>query len=103
MKSQFIRTTWVALLAILSACAPVGPEFVKPEVELPPGWSGVGDNGLQASPVKHQQWWRVFNDPVLNRLVEVAWKQNNALEIAGLRVLEARAQLGIAQGSQEVV
>jgi len=100
MKRLFRRTTWAALLAILTACAPVGPEFVKPEVELPPGWSGVGENGLQASPVEQPQWWRVFNDPVLNDLVETAWKQNNSLEIAGLRVLEARAQLGIAQGNQ---
>ena len=91
----------MALLAFLvTACAPVGPEFVKPEVELPPGWSGVGENGLEASPVKQPRWWLVFNDPVLNRLIEKAWQQNNSLEIAGLRVLEARAQLGIAQGNQ---
>jgi len=88
------------LLVLLAACAPVGPEFVKPEVDLPPGWSGVGENGLEASPVKQPQWWRVFNDPVLNRLVEASWQQNNSLEIAGLRVLEARAQLGIAQGNK---
>jgi len=82
------------------SCAPVGPEFVKPEAELPPGWSGAGKNGLEASPVKQPQWWRDFEDPVLDRLVETAWQQNNSLEIAGLRVLEARAQLGIAQGNQ---
>jgi NodT family efflux transporter outer membrane factor (OMF) lipoprotein len=86
-------------LVFLSACAPVGPEFVKPEVDLPVAWSGTGENGLEASPVKQPQWWRVFEDPVLDKLVETAWQQNNNLEIAGLRVLEARAQLGIAQGS----
>ena len=100
MKRLFRRTAWAVLLAFLAACAPVGPEFVKPEVELPPGWSGVGENGLQASPVEQPQWWLVFNDPVLNHLVKTAWKQNNSLEIAGLRVLEARAQLGVAQGNQ---
>ena len=46
------------------------------------------------------QWWLVFNDPVLDQLVELARQQNNNLEIAGLRILEARAQLGVAQGSQ---
>lgn len=54
--------------------------------------------GLQASPINQPQWWRVFNDPILNQLVETAWQQNNSLEIAGLRVLESRAQLGIALG-----
>ena len=88
------------LVSLLAACAPVGPEFVQPEAELPPGWTELGENGLEASPIKQPQWWRVFNDPVLDKLVEDAWQQNNSLEIAGLRVLEARAQLGIAQGSQ---
>lgn len=100
MNNQSRRITWLALLFLLAACAPVGPEFVKPDVELPAEWSGIGENGLKASPVKQQQWWRVFNDPDLNRLVEAAWQQNNSLEIAGLRVLEARAQLGIAQGNK---
>ncbi|MGB5541320.1 MAG: efflux transporter outer membrane subunit, partial [Gammaproteobacteria bacterium] len=41
-------------------------------------------------------WWRHFNDPVLNRLIELAKEQNPSLRIAGLRILESRAQLGIA-------
>ena len=90
----------ILLFVYLAACAPVGPDFVKPEAELPPGWSEADRNGLEASPISQPQWWRVFEDPVLNKLVETAWRQNNSLEIAGLRVLEARAQLGIAQGNQ---
>ncbi len=100
MRTRLKYGLGTALLVLLAACAPVGPEFVKPEVELPAGWSETGENGLEASPVKQPQWWRVFNDPVLDKLVQTAWQQNNTLEIAGLRVLEARAQLGIAQGQQ---
>ncbi len=95
-----VYTVCALLLALLTGCAPVGPEFVKPEVTLAPEWSEVGENGLQTAPINQPQWWRIFNDPVLDRLVETSWQQNNNLEIAGLRVLEARAQLGIAQGSQ---
>jgi len=89
----------MTLLALLTACAPVGPEFERPQVELPPGWTETGGARLDASPINQPRWWQAFNDPVLNQLVETAWRQNNNLEIAGLRVLEARAQLGIAQGS----
>jgi len=90
----------ILLYVQLTACAPVGPDFVRPETEIPPGWSEADRNGLEASAISQPQWWRVFEDPVLNKLVETAWQQNNSLEIAGLRVLEARAQLGIAQGNQ---
>lgn len=46
------------------------------------------------------QWWSVLQDPVLNRLIESAYKQNLSIQVAGLRVVEARAQLGIATGLQ---
>jgi NodT family efflux transporter outer membrane factor (OMF) lipoprotein len=42
----------------------------------------------------------VFNDPILNDLVQAAYQQNLPLQIAGLRIYEARAQLGIAFGFQ---
>jgi len=102
MNHFFITTLVLIALTTLTACATVGPDFVKPEVELPASWSEdslkSSQNTLQSSPLQQQQWWKIFNDPLLNQLVETAWKQNNSLEIAGLRVLEARAQLGIAQG-----
>ena len=41
-----------------------------------------------------------FNDPTLDRLVELAYQQNLPLQIAGLRIVEARAQLGVATGQQ---
>jgi NodT family efflux transporter outer membrane factor (OMF) lipoprotein len=40
----------------------------------------------------------VFNDPVLDELIQTAYEQNLSLQIAGLRVLQARAQLGIVTG-----
>ncbi len=88
------------VLTGLISCAAVGPEFTKPEVELAPDWINLGEHELQTSPQEQAQWWQVFNDPVLNKLVALAWEQNNSLEIAGLRILESRAQLGIAQGQQ---
>src|SRR6201999_3575828 len=42
------------------------------------------------------QWWRIFGDENLERLMEQADAGNGDLQIAGLRVIEARAQLGIA-------
>jgi len=46
------------------------------------------------------EWWTVFQDPVLDKLVALAYAQNLDLRIAGVRILEARAQLGIAVGNQ---
>src|SRR5690606_12813748 len=45
-------------------------------------------------------WWQVFDDPLLERLIAEADVYNANVRIAGLRVMEARAQLGIAQSGR---
>jgi NodT family efflux transporter outer membrane factor (OMF) lipoprotein len=47
----------------------------------------------------YKEWWKVFNDPVLDSLVEMAYAQNLTLRAAGVRVLEARESRAIAIGS----
>ena len=98
MKKHFTVTLFVTL--ILSGCAAVGPDFVKPETPVPGDWASVQDAGLKATQYELVEWWTVFNDPVLDQLVEVAQQQNYSLELAGLKVLESRAQLGIATGTR---
>jgi NodT family efflux transporter outer membrane factor (OMF) lipoprotein len=89
----------VAFGAVVGGCTNVGPDFVQPEVTLPQAWHQAG-GGLYAGPAELVEWWRVFEDPALDRLIRMAYDNNYSLEIAGLRVLEARAQLGIAVGNQ---
>ena len=45
-------------------------------------------------------WWTVFGDPVLDHLVRLAYEQNIPLRVAGARIYQARARLGIAIGEQ---
>ena len=89
----------VVLPILLNACAAVGPDFVKPEINPARQWAESAEQGLEPIPVQVSKWWQIFNDPILNELVESARANNNTLEIAGLRVLESRAQLGVAVGT----
>ena len=86
--------------ALLSACATVGPNFEKPEAEVSPIWNEAEDAQISTESAENKTWWLVFEDPVLNDLVSIAYQQNLSLQVAGLRILEARAQLGIAVGIQ---
>jgi len=96
----FVRNACLGLASLATACAPVGPDFVRPDPAPPPNWSLQLAEGLETGSADFGEWWRLFEDPVLDRLVEEARRRNNNLQIAGLRILEARAQLGIAVGSQ---
>ncbi len=92
------------LLAIpvfwLSACTVVGPDYVRPDSPLGPDWYSAEREGYESSAEQQILWWQALGDPVLDHLIETAHRQNNSLKIAGLRVLESRAQLGIAVGNQ---
>jgi NodT family efflux transporter outer membrane factor (OMF) lipoprotein len=83
----------------LSACTVVGPEFEAPTPAGEDAWLVPIAAGLQPAAPVPVRWWETFDDPSLNELVEEARAQNLQVEVAALRVLEARARLGIARGS----
>lgn len=82
-----------------SGCTMVGPNFVKPEAPVAAQWGRADDAFITRDPAELAHWWAVFKDPVLDRLIETAYRNNYNVQIAGLRVLQARAELGIAVGT----
>lgn len=95
-----LRLLLAAVPALLSACAPVGPDFVRPEVPANPEWLDGELAAFEPDAAKLEAWWQVLEDPVLDELIAVARRENNALEVAGLRVLESQARLNIAIGNK---
>lgn len=89
----------LVVLLLASGCVKVGPDFVKPEAETMPQWLEAGEyKQVTTKADDYRDWWRSFNDPVLDKLIQTAYQQNLSLRIAGVRVLAARAQLGVAVG-----
>jgi NodT family efflux transporter outer membrane factor (OMF) lipoprotein len=85
--------------AALAGCA-VGPEYERPELPLDSEFIEQQDSRVTAQTAPDAEWWRSFNDPVLDRLIDLAYAQNLGLQVAGLRILEARARLGYAHGQR---
>lgn len=96
---RFIIVLLAAVTMLTSGCLKVGPDFTPPSAPVADSWTGGGQGSLRSEPGQHEEWWAVFNDTVLDTLVSEAHRQNLDLQTAGLRVLEARAQLGIVTGS----
>lgn len=101
ISTKFSRWLWITGLSVLflTGCTAVGPDFVKPEAPQSEAWLEADDPTVRPESQDYSTWWTVFNDPVLNELVELAYTDNLTLRIAGLRILEARASLGIAVGN----
>lgn len=106
---QVLRwTAWTAIILALSGCTSfydyihngfkVGPNYARPTAPVAEHWIDASDVRVEPNPEVLCQWWQVFDDSTLNRLVTDAYRQNLTLREAGCRVLQARAQRGIVVG-----
>ena len=91
----------VLLAPLFVTSCMVGPDFKPPGVPWLDGWSSdalqaAQEEGQPPKRMEGDEWWRNFDDPVLEQLVEEAQRLNPGVRTAGMRILEARAQLGIA-------
>ncbi len=88
---------------MLPACTTLGPDYEEPNAEWLRDWSpsayAIATDGAEPIQVELGFWWRLFNDPILNRLIDEARQENLQLRIAGLRIFESRALAGIAGSS----
>ena len=87
----------VALLLTAGGCM-VGPDYKAPRVAVDSTWLETRDKQVVTGEAEEVQWWKTFNDPVLDSLVEEAYRQNLSLRVAAVRVIQAMAQRGVAVG-----
>ncbi|MDD1643395.1 MAG: efflux transporter outer membrane subunit [Methylococcaceae bacterium] len=83
-----------------SSCSLVGPDYVKPESAVESKWINQSSPEISKRTIELSTWWKVFKDPILDRLITEARQQNLSLQVAGTRILEARAQLGIVTSAE---
>ncbi len=94
---------WLAAMilsvALIQSCA-VGPDYQKPEYPVPDLWQIQLVDGLADGETPLATWWKTFNDPILDSLMERAVAGNLDLKEAFGRIKEARAIRGIVTGQR---
>lgn len=81
--------------AMLAACA-VGPDYHEPQAPAPDEFIGTQNVKFTTAEVE-RDFWKSFNDPLLDQLVEQALASNHDIRIAMARLREARALRGETQ------
>ncbi|MGD0181896.1 MAG: efflux transporter outer membrane subunit, partial [Terriglobales bacterium] len=100
MKKTALLIEIVAALGLMTGCL-VGPKYQRPAVDVPQEYRAPApQQAAQASSLGNEQWWQVYQDPVLTQLIHTAIAQNYDVRIAAARVLEAQAQVGITRANQ---
>ena len=87
----------IAALVLLTGCM-VGPDYKRPAVQVADDWMEAGAKTIDSGREQYREWWSALDDPALSNLIGLAYERNLTLLAAGVRVLQARAQLGIAIG-----
>jgi len=85
-------------LAVFCGCAAVGPNYKRPELASPQSFSTV-KSATAAPLLEEAAWWKSFNDPVLDSLMDQAARFNLDLARARIRVISARAQVTKARAA----
>ncbi len=104
-KAEVLRTSRAAalcagfiLLALtLPACGwfpavDLSPTYTPPQYVVPASWHGSSPF-VEAKPADSElrpDWWKLYDDPVLNRLIEQAMAVNPDLQAAAERFVQAR-------------
>ena len=86
------KTTLISFvtLVILSGCS-MAPELQTPTIDLP-------KETINTLPIE-KSWWKQFNDPTLDVLIQEAFANNSDVKLAALKVLKARQAYGLSDAN----
>jgi multidrug efflux system outer membrane protein len=86
-----------AILALLTGCMTVGPDYKRPVIDAPATYRF---EEKEARNLANTAWWEQFNDTVLNGLIATALDQNKDLLIATARIEEFFGRYFSTRGDQ---
>ncbi|TWT93115.1 efflux transporter outer membrane subunit [Neorhodopirellula pilleata] len=100
MPSEWTRRNLAFAIALcaLMGCK-VGPEYRGVPASSPPAWTQAAHPAIQGEIDHSSHWWRSFNDPVLDELVQIALLDNMELKEAAKRILEVRSKRNVVAGN----
>lgn len=77
----------------------VGPNYRTPNAQVEEQWMRGPRTPKERTRIAQAYWWKSFRDPILDRLIKNAYANNLSLQVSGVRILQARAQLNQSIGN----
>ncbi|NOS97181.1 MAG: efflux transporter outer membrane subunit [Methylotenera sp.] len=82
------KITFIAVAMLLAGCKSVGPDYQRPNLDVPAQYSEAAD---AAESKVISAWWMLYQDQTLNDLVNKARQNNTDIKLAVARIEEADA------------
>ena len=91
--SVYLRLSAAIVLAAVTGCT-VGPDYKRPEIDTPKAFRiEVKDS----KDLANTAWWKQFQDPVLDSLIDEGLKNNKDLRTAAARVEQFAGRLTVTR------
>lgn len=74
--STSLRLVSFLVISVIICGCTVGPDYVKPDMAAPDAWHTELTKGIDSGQADFQDWWKVFNDPALDNLIQRAADNN---------------------------
>ena len=84
----------LSTVSVMAEACMVGPDYVRPSVDQPARFKSQAVS--EGGPPISEEWWRLYREPELDRLIATANESNQTLRQAVARVDEARALARVA-------
>lgn len=98
---MILRTMLTTLSAFALAACAVGPDFVAPPSPVTASGPFLSTRaGVTSTAPADANWWRLYNDPVLDTLIADALAANTDVRVAAARIAKARASLREVRGDR---
>jgi len=84
---------WIAIacaVAAVAACSPVGPDYRRPDLDVPRAYA-ESEPAKDPLPGVPADWWRLYQDATLDRLVDAGLTRGSDVRLAIARIEEAAA------------
>ena len=88
------------LFLIFAVSCSVGPDYVRPDMEMPDSTLLMQDYTVEDSlalALADTTWWELFGDTVLTYLIKTAVQENNDIKIAAARVDQFMGLYGVEE------
>lgn len=94
MNTFVTRVLVATSLLWLGGCTTMGPDYQRPEIDTPQSWQIPVE---KTAVIANESWWKLFEDPILDGLIQTALENNRDLRIAAARLREFAARVDIAR------
>ena len=98
IRNKILPLALISATFLTFGCSFFSPEYERPKVKTPALWNDQ-DKNIEVTKnwdLTKVAWWREFNDPVLNNLINTALKDNNKLQVSIGNILQANAEINKA-------